>query len=329
MIERSLLDIQSGAQRVARIVTELRSFARPRASQVAAADLARCVEWALRVTAHEFSHRASLVTEVDPVPPVGMDETQLGQVLVNLLVNAAHAIPPGDVDHNRVTLRAQAESAALVRIEVHDTGEGMSRAVLDHIFDPFFTTKRVGVGTGLGLAICHGIVTSAGGRIEAQSVPGNGSTFRVFLPVAKAKPEAHRDREPAAAQRHARILVIDDEEMVLRLFRLALNEHEVREATRAKDALELLEAGETFDLIICDLMMPNMTGVEFYERLLASRPELAKRVVFLTGGAVSSHTRDFIQSVSNTCLSKPFDLDGLRRSIRTLLEETPATRAVR
>lgn len=326
MIDRALSDIQSGAERVARIVAELSSFARPPASLIAEADVTRCMDWALRVTAHQFTHRASVVTEVGPVPRVGMDETQLGQVLVNLLINAAHAIQPGDVDHNRVTLRVQAESEDLVSIAVRDTGEGMSSDVLKHIFDPFFTTKDVGVGTGLGLAICHGIVASVGGRIEAESVPGNGSTLRVLLPVAKVQAPASTDGELHATPRHARLLVIDDEEMVLRLFKVALSEHEVLATEGAREALRLLEAGETFDLIVCDLMMPNMTGMEFYERLLVVRPELARRVVFLTGGAVGSRLRDFMQAVPNARLCKPFDLNGLRKSIGELLEREALAR---
>jgi CheY-like chemotaxis protein len=279
------------------------------------------VEHALRFTAHEFAHRAKVVTEVHVVPAVNMDETQLGQILVNLLVNAAHAIQPGDTDHNLVTLRVRLESDSLVLIELHDTGGGMARDVLNHIFEPFFTTKEVGAGTGLGLSICHGIVTAVGGRIEAESTPGEGSTFRVFLPVAKAKQLPPPELAPQGQEKHARILIIEDEEMILSLFALALREHEVRTTTSAEEALALLEADESFDLIVCDLMMPNMSGVDFYERLLVSRPELARRVVFLTGGAMGSRVSDFLQSVPNPCLFKPFELSDLRKSIRMLLEQ--------
>ena len=142
----------------------------------------RSVEWAIRSTSHELRNRARLVRELNEVSPVKADEARLGQVFVNLLVNAAQAIPTGNADSNEVTVATRTDERGRIVVEVRDTGSGISPDVLKHVFEPFFTTKAVS-GTGLGLSICHGIVTGHGGRIEVESRPGAGATFRILLPL--------------------------------------------------------------------------------------------------------------------------------------------------
>src|SRR5213592_1163235 len=204
-------ELQASAGRVGRIVSDLKTFIRPAQRSAGEADVGRSIAWALEATSHELRHRARIVTEAGEVPPVAIDEMKLGQVLVNLLLNAAHAVSPGNVDANTVSVTARPATDGSVVIEVRDTGCGMAPEVLKRVFEPFFTTKPVGMGTGLGLSICHGIVASAGGDLRVESRVGEGSLFRVVLPVVRketrAAPPAAVD---PATERCGRLLVIDD-----------------------------------------------------------------------------------------------------------------------
>jgi two-component system cell cycle sensor histidine kinase/response regulator CckA len=183
-MSQALADVESAARRIARIVSDLKTVSRPPRETRERVDVIRCVEWALRTTAHEFRQRASLVTTLDPVPAVSADEAKVGQVIINLLVNAAHAIPPGSADRNQIRVGTHVDPRGLVVIEVEDTGSGITEEVLGKIFEPFFTTKAVEHGTGLGLSICHEIVSSLGGEIQVESELGRGTLVRVSLPAA-------------------------------------------------------------------------------------------------------------------------------------------------
>jgi CheY-like chemotaxis protein len=233
--------------------------------------------------------------------------------------NAVQAIPEGRIEENTIRVRLHSDGRDRVVLEVSDTGLGIPESVVGHIFDPFFTTKPVGVGTGLGLFICHGIVKSMHGDIAVETQPGRGTTFRVTLPVAggdvaaKAVPA---DERPAPINR-MRILIIDDEEAIGRvLVHLLGRDHDVVVDRRASDALALLQKGASFDVVLCDVMMPGMSGTEFYEKLADVAPEIAPRVVFLTGGAFTAATRDFLERVPNLRLEKPFDIKTLQDAIQ-------------
>lgn len=200
-------EIASAGARIGRIVSELQAFARPSPPPTSGeTDVAQAARWAVRATAQEYRYRARVQLQLESCPRVALDETRLGQIFVNLLVNAAHAIAPGQIDRNSVAITASAEGSNVL-IEVRDTGAGMPADVMKRIFEPFFTTKDVNVGTGLGLAICHGIVTSAGGRIEAESEPGRGSTFRIWLPAVQDRAPEPPAAPARDASRRGRILV--------------------------------------------------------------------------------------------------------------------------
>jgi CheY-like chemotaxis protein len=196
-----------------------------------------------------------------------------------------------------------------VVVEVADTGMGIASEHLSRLFDPFFTTKEPGVGTGLGLSICHSLVASLGGEIHVESEPGKGSIFRVLLPASKpaeAAPEAPPPLPPSTEKR-GRLLVVDDEPLVCTaLGRTLRPHHDVTLSTRAQEALERIEAGERFDVVFCDLMMPGMSGMEFYSALQERYPEQARCVVFLTGGAVTQQARAFLETVPSPHIEKPF-----------------------
>ena len=312
---QALGEIESAASRIARIVAELQAFSRPAQPIGGDADVRSAVEWAVRSTAHVHRYRARIETNIEAVPRVQLDETRLGQILVNLLMNAAHAIAPGQLAKNSVTVDAATQGENVV-IEVRDTGSGMTPEVLKRVFEPFYTTKAVGVGTGLGLAICHGIVASAGGRLEVESEPGSGTMFRVTLPVAIPGVAVPVVEATVTTERRGRILALDDDPMILQAITRILREHEVVCVEDGRAALAMLDRGERFDMILSDMMMPHMTGMEFYERLLMDHPEDARRVVFVTGGAINSRIADFLSIVPNVCLEKPFDTNALRTLIQ-------------
>jgi CheY-like chemotaxis protein len=211
-----------------------------------------------------------------------------------------------------------------VLIEVADNGVGISPQVRGRIFEPFFTTKPVGIGTGLGLAICHGVVTSLGGTLDVDSEVGRGSVFRVELPAA-SRPEAPASGKqapsvPPTRSTRGRILVVDDEPIVcFSLQRLLATEGDVVAVTSAKEALERIQNGERFDVILCDLMMPDMDGQTLHAALARLAPQQAERMVFVTGGAFTMRARDFLERVPNPRLGKPFDMDALFAVVRSFV----------
>jgi PAS domain S-box-containing protein len=317
-ISRALADLQSAGSRIGRIVADLRAFSRP-VARTGRADVIQAVEWAIRATATELRHRAGLVTALDAAPAVTGEESRLGQVFVNLLINAAHAIAPGHASENQVRVSTRTDEAGRAVVEIRDTGSGIPDSIRDRIFEPFFTTKPVGSGTGLGLSICTGIIHSFGGEIQVQSRAGEGTTFRVILPPAA---EEEREQPPAAATaRRGRILVVDDEEMVLRAIKRVLRDHDVVCLPGAREALALLDAGERFDIILSDVVMQVMSGIDFYEALLRRHPELARSLVFLSGGAISTRMEDFLRAVPNLRLEKPIEVAHLLDTVRRLLAE--------
>ena len=320
-------EVADSVSRIRRIVLDLKAFARPGASlTLGGGDVARTIEWALRATVHELRHRARIELDIGDLPPTSVDEVRLGQVLVNLLVNAAQAITPGNAEGNRVAVTAMVDAKGLLQIKVADSGCGMPPHVIERIFEPFFTTKT-GTGTGLGLSVSHGIVKSLGGEIRVESKVGTGTTFTITLPAA-GEPE---EREAARAKRtdtppqtRGRILVVDDEPLVLRAIQRILGKHQLTCVSSAREALERIERGERFDKILCDVMMPSMTGVDLYEALLRTAPASARNMAFLTGGALTAKVEDFLRSVPNRRIEKPFDADELRKAVEEGLSATQA-----
>ncbi|MFP2934508.1 ATP-binding protein, partial [Pyxidicoccus sp. 3LG] len=319
--QAALAEAQQGAERVRTIVRDLKTFSRVDSADNMDVDVRQVLESTLNLATTEIRHRARLVKKFDEVPRVRANESRLGQVFLNLLVNAAQAIPGGTPERHEIRVATLVGPQGRVVVEVADTGMGIASEHLPRLFDPFFTTKEPGVGTGLGLSICHSLVASLGGEIHVESEPGRGSTFRVLLPAAPLEEKAP-DEAPAApppsAEKRGRLLVVDDEPLVCTaLGRTLRPHHDVTLSTRAQEALERIEAGERFDLVFCDLMMPGMSGMDFYSALQQRYPEQARRVVFLTGGAVTQQARAFLESVPSPHLEKPF----AGRELLTLVQE--------
>lgn len=202
-------------------------------------------------------------------------------------------------------------------LEVADDGEGMTPEVQQRVFDPFFTTRPVGFGAGLGLAVCHGVVTAMGGTLSVHSAPGQGSTFRLWLRRAQPRYLATPTPTPlAVSNRPLKVLMVDDEPLVLKAMGRILRQHEVTQAHSVADALARLDAGEAYDVVLCDLMMPERSGIDFYEALQQKAPALLQRVVFLTGGAFTERAQRFLSGVPNKQLIKPVDATVLRQVVR-------------
>jgi PAS domain S-box-containing protein len=315
-VAESAREARESAERVRDIVRDLKLFSRAGDEEHRGpVDVTRVLDSSSRMAWNEIRHRSTLVKAYTDVPLVFGNEARLGQVFLNLIVNAAQAIPEGRATQNEIRLVTHLHPSGHVAVDVKDTGEGIAPEVLGRIFTPFYTTKPVGVGTGLGLAICHRIVASFKGRIEVESELGKGTTFRVLLPVADDDLVAPRPAPPSVfpASRRGRILVVDDEPMIGSAVRRILSaEHEVSTAIRASEALGRLAAGERYDVILCDLMMPEITGMDFYARVSEASPAHRERIVFLTGGAFTAAARAFLDTIENPRVEKPFDADVLR-----------------
>lgn len=318
-IAEALTQAQEGIERIRVTVRDLKTFTRAEEETRKLVDVNRVLESSLSMAGNEIKHRARLVRSFGDVGRVLMNEAKLGQVLLNLLVNAAHAIGDGVPADNCITVRTT-DDGEHVTIEIGDTGRGIPAVDMPHIFEPFFTTKPVGEGTGLGLALCHSVISGAGGDVRVTSTVGQGTTVRVILPRSKLTAIASSKPPPMGdAERRARLLIIDDEPMLIRaLVRLLGAVHEVTGKTDAPAALALIEAGERYDVILCDLMMPGMSGMAFYERLQQVSPEMARRVVFASGGAFTPKAQAFFETCTNPRIDKPLDPIALREIIRSM-----------
>lgn len=319
-----------GLGRVAEIVRKLRTFSHFGSEPRQALDVRRPLEDALRIADNEMRHRATLSLELGDVPVVEASSSQLEQVFLNLLVNAVQAIGEITGTWHEIRVRTSANEAGDAVVEVSDTGSGIPAHALPKIFDPFFTTKPIGAGTGLGLSICHSIITGHGGRIEVRSAPGEGSTFRVVLPARAREPMSPRDSPQAMAReshsteterRRSRLLVIDDEHRLsITLETLLGDEFEVSGVTSARDALDQLMRSVDWYAVLCDLMMPEMTGCDLYDLVCSDRPELRNRFVFMTGGAFTPRASQFLAEVSCPLIEKPFAAETLRAALRRVID---------
>ncbi len=318
--------IAGEAERASKIVQNLLSFARRRRPEKALVNLNALVERVLELREYELRvHDIEVQRDYAPeLPPCFADAHQIQQVLLNVLINAEQAVK-GVRGPRRIAVRT-ASAAGWVRVTVQDSGPGIAPEHLRRVFDPFFTTKPVGEGTGLGLTISYGIVEEHHGRISVDSRLGEGATVTIDLPAAQegvrvdATPGGAVPASRGAAAR-SRILVVDDEQAIRDLLvgLLSLDGHRVEAVRTGVEALRRL-AEQPYDAIITDIRMPEMDGIEFYNRILHEHPELARRVIFTTGDTISPDTRAFVEATTAPFLAKPFQLRALREVVRTVVE---------
>jgi two-component system cell cycle sensor histidine kinase/response regulator CckA len=260
---KAVADARAGAERVRFIVSDLRAFSTPDRGEVESVDLRKVLDSAINVAWSEIRHRARLVREYGDTPNVAGSGTRFGQLFLNLLLNAAQAIErEGDAAQHRIHVVTRTEGDGRAHVEIRDTGRGFTPEVYQRMWDPFYTTKPAGEGTGLGLPICQSIVTSVGGEIWAERNPQHGTVFHVALrPYAgdlQPSLPAFRPNDDQPLER-GRILVVDDEPVIATMVRRVLDGHDVYLMTSGRDALELCRELE-FDLILVDLLMPDLTG---------------------------------------------------------------------
>ncbi|MGZ5966309.1 MAG: PAS domain S-box protein [Polyangiales bacterium] len=312
---------REGAERVRDNVRDMRSLSMAEDDTTASGcDLRRVIELAAATAAHEIRHRARLVIDIGLAPHVAGTEGRLIQVFVNLLVNAAQAIPEGNVEDNEIRVRVWPQGNNFV-VEVSDTGSGISETDAHRIFEPFFTTKPSGSGTGLGLAIVQRIVASVGGTIGAEPRSPKGSTFRVTLPRFSSLSKPTSSVPPPQVSR-ARVLIADDEQLIGRIAKQLLDSHEVISVESGRGVIDLLQRGDRFDAIVCDLQMRELGGADVYEWVVATRPELERRLAFMTGGAFTPRAQSFLDHSRRPYLEKPFDSRALLDLVANLLAAT-------
>jgi signal transduction histidine kinase len=317
-IQRALQEALDGGRRVAGVVKAMRALGRPEPERHEAArvDLRQELLDALNLSRNQITQRARLRVDIPAeLPPIRARVNELGRVFLNLLQNAAQAIPEGDPEGHEVRLRAAVLDDAL-EVQVRDTGIGMSPEVRARAFEAFFTTKPQGVGMGLGLSIARNIVEAVGGSLTVESAPGLGTLFIVRVPVAAgpspSTPPPPPGPEPEAPTPRLRVMIIDDEPLVGQsLLRMLSRTHDVSVFTAAHAALRALDAGEAPDAILCDLMMPELDGVGFWHALSARSPALRPRVVFLSGGAFGERATAFVREQDVRVLTKPVSRERL------------------
>ncbi len=318
-----MLDIaREGAARVKDIVRDLRTFSRDDERR-AAVDVRRVLDACVNIAWNELRLRARVERVYGDIPTVTANESRLGQVFLNLIVNAAQSIAPGRAAENQIVLSVTQEGLDVV-VLVKDTGTGITPDILPQIFEPFYTSKPAGVGTGLGLWICKGIVVGLGGHISVDETSPRGTTFRVVLPTEDHPDPAGVPRagsshpNPLEAERLA-VLFVDDETALGQAVAEALeDDFVVTVCGSGNEAIERLETGPKPAAIVCDLMMPGMTGMELFATVKERWPELERVFVFVTGAAFSGRAREFLSGVRNPKLEKPFDTNVIRDAIRAV-----------
>jgi len=326
-LERMLEIAREGMDRVRTIVKDLRTFARGDDDRLVPVDVRRVLESSINIALGEIRHRARLVRDYREVPVLLANESRLGQVFLNLLVNAAQAVPADRGVQGEVRVATWTDGEGRAVVEVADDGVGMSADLVARLFEPFVTTKPPGQGTGLGLYISRSIVHDAGGEIEVETSPGHGTKMRVVLPArAVPTPPPSATFEPLPDPAPARILVVDDEPHILEMLRAQLGErHQVVVALGGLEADDILQRDVEFDAVLCDVMMPDRSGIELYRSIEYLQPELAARFVFMTGGAFTPDSREFIESRPKQRLEKPFTSEELEAALRRTLARRRAT----
>jgi PAS domain S-box-containing protein len=322
-VRRDLEIINEGAQRVAGIVKKLLVFARQTKPEQRYVNINELIRITLDLRTYELAAsniKVSLQFTRD-MPMTIADPGQLQQVFLNLIINAETEMK---LTHDKGKLSIKTEKINnILRITFKDTGPGIAKENLETIFDPFFTTREVGQGTGLGLSVCHGIVTEHNGKIWAESELGKGATFIIELPLTteekQLEPTEPIMEEPKKITK-AKILVVDDEPVIRQFVSQVLGEqgHTVETADNATDALKMVKS-KRYRLILLDIKMPGMSGLELYKQFQKIAPSLTKRVVFITGDVMGKRTLAFLDKTKTPYMMKPFDAKQLKAEINRIL----------
>lgn len=310
-----------GLERVRSIVTELSTFARSDEADIEPVDINAVIDATLPLVTRMIQPRARFVRERVEVPRAIANRAWAGQIVLNLLLNAAYAIPPGAPDRNTVRLRTGVDGQGRVTIEVTDSGSGVPEAHVERIFDPFFTVRSVGEGSGLGLFVCQSLCQRMGGAVELVETGPAGTCMRVSLPCAALRPAVDEAAPAAAASRRGRVLVIDDEPDVTDIIAQFLQRHEVEVCHKGREATDKALGGD-WDVILCDLMIPDRNGMEVYEAVRDRRPDLAERFTFITGGVLNADVARFLRETHRPHWIKPLDFGAVVAEVDVAVHAT-------
>jgi signal transduction histidine kinase/CheY-like chemotaxis protein len=318
-LEELLRVAREGADKMRRIVDDMRTLGRNHDDMRGPVDVHRVLESSLELAGAEIEPRARVIKEFGKVPWVEANQGRLGQVFVNLLINAAQAIGSAPREAHTIRITTRLDPRGRVEVSICDTGRGIEIQHRARLFEPFFTTKPLGEGVGLGLSVCHALVASFGGSIVVESESGQGTTFRVQLPVSLEQPAEvlPASRSRAASVASLCVLIVEDEAHLAESLALLLGEHQVTLASNGRQALQRC-AEQEFDLILCDLVMPRVSGIDLFEELRRTQPGQEQRIVFMTGGAFTAAAQAFLSRVPNRTLEKPFATETLLQIVATV-----------
>ena len=315
--DKELSTIQKGLERIKNVVQDLNTVSLGANEELpASVEVNKVLESVLSMARNEVQNKAVLRFVPGPSAAVWIDETRFAQVMLNIVINAAQAIAPGNMHKNSIEVRTYMNSSDQVVVEIKDTGSGMTNEVRQRMFEPFFTTKPMGSGTGLGLAICQQIVNHSKGVIECESQVGVGTTFRILFPTFIPQVIA-----PDAEVRGQVMLIDDDEELISVLHEVISFKYDCVSFTNAKLALDVLSINPKFDCIICDLMMPAISGMKVYNKIKECAPHYLKSIVFMTGGSFTAKTDKFLNNPEITYCEKPINSQKLLEIVQGTIDK--------
>jgi two-component system, NtrC family, sensor kinase len=316
----ALRDALEGAERVRRTVRDLKMFARPDSDRQTPVDVERAIRAAVSIATVTIRHRANLLLDCPPVDPARANESQLAHVFLNLLLNAAYSIPEGDLRNHEIRIKARNAPPDKVAVEITVAGPRVVTEAAGEVLDSF-PVSRFFEGGRFAVAVCQRLVDDFGGQLLSESEPGRTSTFRVLIPVAEQRPDSLPvARGGSGARQRARVLVVDDEPRIGSAITRILNPvHEVTSVYTAQDAISRFEQGEEYDVILCDILMPHLSGYDLYQSLAQIAPQSLDRIIFMTGGPFSTRGASFLDTVTNPRLEKPFSPEALRTLVQRSL----------
>ena len=325
-MKEDLIVVAESSQRIANIVKGLLTFARQSKPLKTSVNLNELIDNTLKLREYVLkTNKIIVVTRYDKhLPWVVVDPAQMQQVFLNLIVNAEQAMKQA---HGMGTLTITTEKKEnIISVSFHDDGPGISNENMGRLFEPFFTTKEPGEGTGLGLSISRAIVLEHNGKLTVDSKEGYGATFTIEITIVEDSPVVAE--KPASVPvvkspvtRKGRILVVDDEPGIRALLETRLTKigHSVDTISDAASAVEIVNAGTHYDVIVTDVRMPGMSGIELYSLIVRKMPEMKRGFIFITGDVMGADIKTFIHQNHLPAFSKPFEIKALMDKIENIL----------